>query len=204
MAQIIRCNVCRELKLDQYDFPFRWTSQRNKYYYEHTCRQCKNEAKRNYYRNNIDSINLQRANYRNKNREKINLRYRELYPLHAKRQRLYRASKKGHYKELSKKHYNNNKQYYLNRNSVRRSLKIEQTPINLSDYDKYRVDLIYITCSQLNSHFNGTMFEVDHIIPISKGGLHHPDNLQIILKDDNRSKGNKINYKLKFGYKFTV
>jgi len=33
---------------------------------------------------------------------------------------------------------------------------------------------------------------LDHIIPISKGGLHIPENLQIIHAEDNRKKSNKI------------
>ena len=35
-------------------------------------------------------------------------------------------------------------------------------------------------------------FEVDHIHPISKGGLHVEYNLQYLPKSANRSKGNKI------------
>lgn len=34
--------------------------------------------------------------------------------------------------------------------------------------------------------------EVDHIFPLSKGGLHHEDNLQYLTKEDNRKKSNKI------------
>ncbi len=35
----------------------------------------------------------------------------------------------------------------------------------------------------------GIPHEVDHIIPISKGGLHHQDNLQILTQQENRKKG---------------
>lgn len=35
-------------------------------------------------------------------------------------------------------------------------------------------------------------YEVDHIIPISKGGLHTLSNLQYLTISENRSKGNKI------------
>lgn len=34
--------------------------------------------------------------------------------------------------------------------------------------------------------------EVDHIIPLSRGGLHHPLNLQYLSTFDNRSKKNNI------------
>ena len=35
-------------------------------------------------------------------------------------------------------------------------------------------------------------YEVDHIIPVSKGGLHSISNLQYLTKTENRKKGNKI------------
>jgi 5-methylcytosine-specific restriction endonuclease McrA len=34
--------------------------------------------------------------------------------------------------------------------------------------------------------------EVDHIVPISKGGLHHQDNLQYLPWIENRRKSNKL------------
>ena len=34
--------------------------------------------------------------------------------------------------------------------------------------------------------------EVDHIIPLSRGGLHHQDNLQYLPKKINRKKGNRM------------
>jgi hypothetical protein len=37
-------------------------------------------------------------------------------------------------------------------------------------------------------------FEVDHCIPLSKGGKHHEDNLQYLTVDENRSKGNRKIY----------
>jgi len=37
----------------------------------------------------------------------------------------------------------------------------------------------------------GESYHVDHIKPLSKGGLHHPDNLQILLGRDNLKKGSK-------------
>lgn len=37
----------------------------------------------------------------------------------------------------------------------------------------------------------GVKFEVDHIVPLTLGGLHHPLNLQIAPKVWNRKKGNR-------------
>ena len=37
-------------------------------------------------------------------------------------------------------------------------------------------------------------YEVDHIIPISKGGLHHQDNLQYLPSLENKIKNAKLEY----------
>lgn len=37
-------------------------------------------------------------------------------------------------------------------------------------------------------------YEVDHIVPVSKGGRHEPCNLQIVTKEYNRAKRDKLWY----------
>jgi 5-methylcytosine-specific restriction endonuclease McrA len=59
--------------------------------------------------------------------------------------------------------------------------KRNQTP---PDADIKVIQEIYKNCPE--------GYEVDHIIPISKGGLHHQDNLQYLTAEENRKKGNKI------------
>lgn len=59
--------------------------------------------------------------------------------------------------------------------------KKNQTPENA---DISSIQQFYINCPQ--------GYEVDHIIPISKGGLHTLDNLQYLTISENRKKSNKI------------
>lgn len=59
--------------------------------------------------------------------------------------------------------------------------KRNQTPI---DADLKAIKEFYLGCP--NGH------EVDHIIPISKGGLHTLSNLQYLTISENRKKSNKI------------
>lgn len=40
-------------------------------------------------------------------------------------------------------------------------------------------------------------YEVDHIIPLSKNGKHHQDNLQYLNSIENRRKGKRLNYECK-------
>jgi len=56
-----------------------------------------------------------------------------------------------------------------------------QTP---ADADRKAIRSFYENCPK--------GYEVDHIIPISKGGLHTLENLQYLTISENRRKGNKI------------
>ena len=59
--------------------------------------------------------------------------------------------------------------------------KRQQTP---PDADMKIIKEIYLNCPE--------GYEVDHIIPISKGGLHHQDNLQYLTPTENKQKSNKM------------
>lgn len=66
--------------------------------------------------------------------------------------------------------------YYMKRKN--------QTP---EDADMEKIKEIYLNCPP--------GYEVDHIIPVSKGGLHHQDNLQYLTIAENRSKSNKLDWR---------
>ena len=66
----------------------------------------------------------------------------------------------------------------------RRRARMRDAIVPLSQTESLRLTEIYRHCP--------TGSEVDHIIPISRGGKHHPDNLQYLTMKENRSKGNKI------------
>jgi len=57
----------------------------------------------------------------------------------------------------------------------------DQTPV---DVNVKELQLFYLNCPE--GH------EVDHIIPISKGGLHSIENLQYLTISENRKKSNKV------------
>ena len=74
-----------------------------------------------------------------------------------------------------------------------RSKKFGETPI-LTPEEHQRILLIYKECGRITEE-TGVLHHVDHIHPISKGGKHHPDNLQILTATENIRKGNKLLWK---------
>ena len=71
----------------------------------------------------------------------------------------------------------------------RESLKKGAT---LPDTDFEKIQELYLTRSAMSEE-GGILYQVDHIIPLSIGGAHHQDNLQIITKEENSLKSNTWN-----------
>jgi len=99
-------------------------------------------------------------------------------------------------KEWREKNYDKFQQQWLRypeKNNVRaakrRASIRNQTP-DLTEEQVKEILTIYEECSRMSVE-TGIPHEVDHIIPICKGGLHHPDNLQILTMKENRKKGGK-------------
>lgn len=70
----------------------------------------------------------------------------------------------------------------LNREAVHRS-RAKKKGLLPKNADLWLIRQIYLATPD--------GYEVDHVKPFASGGLHHEDNLQYMLADDNRSKGQK-------------
>jgi 5-methylcytosine-specific restriction endonuclease McrA len=75
--------------------------------------------------------------------------------------------------------------YYAKKRDQSPPLTVEEQADVLAFYEKARA-LTALT---------GVRHEVDHIRPITKGGQHHPSNLQILTATENRQKGNSVYWK---------
>jgi hypothetical protein len=71
-----------------------------------------------------------------------------------------------------------------NKVAATRRANIKNASVDLTEDENQRIIEIYQTCPK--------GYEVDHIVPISKGGKHHPDNLQHLTMPENRRKHNKL------------
>ena len=88
------------------------------------------------------------------------------------------------------RYYEKNKHIYIKNSAKRRATLKMQTP-DLTTEEISRLNYIYWLRKDLET-VSGEFYDVDHVHPISKGGLHHPDNLQVLPRDLNRSKGAKV------------
>lgn len=134
------------------------------------CKVCMLEQKKYYYDNN---------------KEKVALKHK-----------CYNDTHKGQKALYNKHYYENNKEYYYDREAKRRAKKLNQTP-DLTQAEQDLINYIYKVRDNMNAAAGYIKYHVDHIIPIDKGGLHHPNNLQILTAEDNLSKGAKLYYKYK-------
>ena len=60
--------------------------------------------------------------------------------------------------------------------------------------DHRKIEKIYRVCCLL-SRLTKTKFQVDHIVPLFWGGIHHESNLQIIPSNINKLKGRNLNFR---------
>ena len=69
-----------------------------------------------------------------------------------------------------------------------RALKKNATP---PDANMAAIQAIYDQAVRMSALL-GVTYEVDHLVPISKGGLHHQDNLVIMIRSANRKKSARL------------
>lgn len=107
-------------------------------------------------------------------------------------------------KEKKQKYYENNRELV---NSIKRkyaksergkAVSCEKTrrylarkqlgiPIDITEEQLRQIQEIYQEAQNL-TFTTGIQYDVDHIIPLFEGGLHHPDNLQIITHKEHLMK----------------
>ena len=144
-----------------------------------SCKKCY----KNYSERNKKQITERNKQYREKHREKLN-EYcksysKQWYILNRERIR----QKKEEYRL-------NNKDKMNARGAIYRARKKEATPLYLIPEDYQAIQKQY-QYAQYLSNLTWDKYEVDHIIPLSKGGKHTPWNLQVITRSENRAKSNK-------------
>ena len=151
------------------------------------CKLCISLDSKKYYENNVEIILEKKSDYRETNRDQININ-----------QNLNRLNNLEVFQERDRNYYKKyvsiNPEYPSNKTAKRRCFKADRTPVWLSKDDSSKIRSIYKMC-KLISKKTGVEHHVDHIVPLINNqvsGLHVPWNLQIITKEQNLKKSNKL------------
>jgi len=150
------------------------------------------------YEKNKEVILSRQKAYYDKNKEKMVERGKQYYQSNKEKvNQLHKKWVENHKQEVAeyqKKYREGNKdKLHLTariRTVKRRVKKKGQTP-DLTKEDSYKVTLLYKIREKVTKQ-TGVLMHVDHIIPIAKGGLHHPLNLQVITAEENHKKFDKM------------
>ena len=141
-----------------------------------------------YYETNKEEVLVKGKVYQEANKEKIKA-YREANREKRKAQsKSWRTANKIKAKAYAKAYRKDNKAILYSLMSKRRALKMNQYG-KLSADDKFVIEECY-ELAQLRFKSIGIKWHVDHIIPLSKGGLHKPTNLQVVPATWNLRKNN--------------
>ena len=159
--------------------------------YRGNCKHCERELNKSYSpRKRARQNELLKNNSPEHIKRKEYLREWRSRPEVRERHRLNHLENKEKHNELVREHYRNNLPYYRAKLAKRRAAKLKATP---SWSDTKRIQHIYWMCD-LISMLTGIEHHVDHIHPLQGKdicGLHVPENLQILTKTENLSKGNR-------------
>lgn len=137
-------------------------------------------------------LKVRSSEYRNENKDKVK-----------ESLKAWRDKNKDHVKDYDRKRYEEDKKYFSEKNKrwhkknpekarlktqKRKASLLDQSPI-LTPEEEERMLQASIK-AKCFSQVTEWIFHLDHIQPISKGGLHHPDNIQILESSLNISKHN--------------
>ena len=122
-----------------------------------------------------DEIKQKKREWYYKNKERATLKKKEWYAANKDKQKAYDA-----------RYYQENKAASNAKKAKRRSL-ILGASCNNTDIDTLCIKIMYSIAESKEGDYH-----IDHIHPLSKGGAHHPMNLQILTAEENLKKGDRI------------
>ena len=125
--------------------------------------------------------------FTNKNRIKKNLI--KTRPRRLSMMKKWRKKSKGG--EFCQQAYQQDYRSQPEKKAIRAALQMKRESLKkgatLPDSDFEKIKELYVLRSVMSQE-SGIVYQVDHIVPLSIGGAHHQDNLQIITKEENSLK----------------
>lgn len=208
-----KCPTCKETK----DISLFY---KNKYRIDgldSECKICKNKRTSNFRENNKDLIKeidkksyyknhdkklLRRKKYDEKNKDIIKAKRKKYYEknkvLISERNKIYHLKNKEKRNLSCRKRYEKDSIEYILRARERKILKTTTSDKTITvESLKLLIEKQKYRCIYCEKDLRETEKHLDHIIPISKGGIHSIKNVQWVCKDCNLSKKDEISERWK-------
>lgn len=161
------CSACKETKPFS-EFPI---NKALKSGYNSACKECMKKRSRAQYRKHVEKRLAEKAEYREKNREQLKLNAREY------RKRAWDVNKKWRTENREK----------IKETAARRRERIREQKVGVISM-RYIDRLLQKPCV----YCGGEATEIDHVIPISRGGKHSIGNIVSSCQSCNQKKSTKL------------
>lgn len=138
---------------------------------------------RAYWAANKDKANAKHAEYRKKNRLKINALNRAYWDKHPEK-----------FKGWRKKWINKNRGVVssYDANARARQLGVDYDKELIEQFFSWIKNQDFVSCSYCGCFIPSNKVHIDHIVPITRNGAHHPDNFAVACHSCNSSKTDKL------------
>ena len=181
--------VCTKCGIEYYaTSEFFNKDKRSKYGLNCHCKECCKKYKREYYSKNKENSIEYRKNHKEEARE-ISRKWRI-----NNKEKVLSYKKKYKYPEIQKKsqrkYYENNKQYFKNAKHKRRALKMLNGGSYTEQQWKECIKFFNNKCAYTGDILTSENIQIEHIVPISKGGSNNIWNIVPAIGYANSSKRN--------------
>lgn len=176
-ANLKYCSSCNSMKsLDDF-----YNHKRHKDGKQTNCKECSKKAAYEWQERNYDKYREIVEEWRQNNADHVRNLQKIRYHLNPIPHRI--AARRNYYKHQAKHNFLMNKERARKLGSV-----CELTPAE----ETYLISIYQLALDTTRKM--KTRYVVDHIKPLKDGGLHHPDNVQVITHSENLRRANDPNY----------
>lgn len=160
------------------------------------CYECRASEAKSYQEENEDKEKASRKEYREKNKESTKEYMKQYYldnpEKFAKYAKDFYENNKEWVKERAKQYSKNNPQVAQAARQRRRARSRNAEGTHSAQDIVQMIAEQNNTCKYCGICFDESPYQIDHIVPLSKGGSNWPDNLQLLCKRCNSKKRAKL------------
>ncbi|NRB25134.1 HNH endonuclease signature motif containing protein [Shewanella sp.] len=153
------------------------------------CKHCAKVKARAWAMSNPEKANAKAKVWRDSNPEKVKAAYNAYKLANPTKDKVYREANSEKVKASKAAWAKANPDKTRAYGARYRATKLAQTP-TMSEEELRHIEYFYL-CAEIFKSHTSTDYHVDHVKPLSKGGLHHPINLQVLTAKANLTKGAK-------------